>query len=350
VRQENKSLPKTQKQSSKLIGINFQGFGSSAFQNRITPVPPFKYIEDSFKIFSKNGIRAVRVPFYWEPWEYDKSNCCDDLISIGKAGDKYGIMCLYDNHQWECSSWLGQGIGMPNSLISTLYEMKTGQIPNHSIKKDFWNRWWDREIKTVDGVDGWDAQLDYLKNIVKLLKDRKSTMGFEILNEPEVFRRQDYCKVGNYHEYMVNELRKITDKPLFFSWVLSHTIIDNPFLQTKVAPVTRSNIIYDGHAYPPSFFRVLYFRVIALLMRNITLYIGEFNSGFEKGTILTQKQIFRYIKRLNNFLNYGWALWRWSYIPDLNIPAFNLARIEDNRIQKGIYFKYFVKAINEINS
>ncbi|MDF2770066.1 MAG: hypothetical protein K0S91_2902, partial [Nitrososphaeraceae archaeon] len=56
------------------------------------------------------------------------------------------------------------------------------------------------------------------------------------------------------------------------------------------------------------------------------------------------------IKRLNNFLNYGWALWRWSYIPDLNIPAFNLARTEDNRIQEGIYFKYFVKAINEINS
>ncbi|HEX5891463.1 MAG TPA: hypothetical protein VFY41_01255 [Nitrososphaeraceae archaeon] len=29
-------------------------------------------------------------------------------------------MCLYDNHQWECSSWLGQEIAIPNSLISTL--------------------------------------------------------------------------------------------------------------------------------------------------------------------------------------------------------------------------------------
>jgi hypothetical protein len=59
-----------------------------------------------------------------------------------------------------------------------------------------------------------------------------------------------------------------------------------------------------------------------------SVYWREFNSGFEKGTILTQKQIFQYIKRLNNFLNYGWALWRWSYVPDLNIPAFNLAKIE----------------------
>jgi len=49
---------KTQKQSSKIIGINFSGFGSSAFQNRITPVPPFKYIEDSFKLFFKEGIQS----------------------------------------------------------------------------------------------------------------------------------------------------------------------------------------------------------------------------------------------------------------------------------------------------
>jgi hypothetical protein len=129
-------------------------------------------------------------------------------------------------------------------------------------------------------------------------------------------------------------IKEYNNKPLFFSWVLSHTIIDNSFLQTKVSPVTRSNIIYDGYVYPPSFFRVLYFRVIAFLVRNITLYIGEFNSGFEQGTVLTQKQIFQYIKRLNNFLNYGWALCRWSYIPDLNIPAFDLAKIEITEYKK----------------
>ena len=56
-----------------------------------------------------------------------------------------------------------------------------------TLKGDFWNRWWNREISTTDGVDGWDAQLAYLKGIVKILKDRKSTVCFEILNEPDVF-------------------------------------------------------------------------------------------------------------------------------------------------------------------
>ena len=69
-------------------------------------------------------------------------------------------------------------------------------------KKDFWNRWWNREIITTEEVDGWDAQLDYLKRIVKPLKDCKSTFGFEILNEPEVFSLSHYQKVGHYHEYI----------------------------------------------------------------------------------------------------------------------------------------------------
>ncbi len=89
---------------------------------------------------------------------------------------------------------------------------------------------------------------------------------------------------------------------------------------------------------------MLYFRSIALLMGNIPLYIGEFNSGFTNGTTLTQKQVYEYAKRFKSFATYGWALWRWSYIQDQNIPAFNLTNIVDNRIQPGIYFNYLRNA------
>jgi hypothetical protein len=76
-------------------------------------------------------------------------------------------------------------------------------------------------------ADGWDAQLDYLKRAVKLLKllkHRKSTFGFEILNEPEVYSISHYRKVGHYHDYMIKELRKITEKPLFFCWALPRKV------------------------------------------------------------------------------------------------------------------------------
>jgi hypothetical protein len=135
---------------------------------------------------------------------------------------------------------------------------------------------------------------------------------------------------------MIRELRKITDKPLFFCWALPRGVVDTPVLQVFVAPSTKDNVIYDGHAYPPSLSRMLYFRSIALLMGNIPLYMGEFNSGFTNGTTLTQNQVYEYVERFTSFAIYGWALWRWSYIQDQNIPAFNLTKIVNNRYNQGL--------------
>jgi len=82
-------------------------------------------------------------------------------------------------------------------------------------------------------------------------------------------------------------------------------------------------------------------------MRNVPLYLGEFNSGFTSGAILNQDQLSEYMNMCKKSEVYGCALWRWSYIHDQNIPAFNLARIVDGKIQPGTYFNYFVKALKE---
>jgi aryl-phospho-beta-D-glucosidase BglC (GH1 family) len=122
---------------SRLIGVNFHGYGSSVYQNGSTPVPPENYIEDSFRIFSNNGITCVRITLYWESWEHDTREFNIDLETIASTADKYGIKCIYDNHQWECSSWIGSGIGFPNSLMSNYYEraVQPGKIPSYSIKR-----------------------------------------------------------------------------------------------------------------------------------------------------------------------------------------------------------------------
>ena len=71
-------------------------------------------------------------------------------------------------------------------------------------------------------------KLRFIK-MLTILKDCKSTLGFEILNEPEVFLLRDYYKVDVYHDFMVKEIRKITDKPLPFCWALFHGVVDNPY-------------------------------------------------------------------------------------------------------------------------
>jgi hypothetical protein len=83
-------------------------------------------------------------------------------------------------------------------------------------------------------------------------------------------------------------------------------------------------------------------------MGNVPLYMGEINSGFTKNTVLTQDQVCEYLKRLERFGSQGWAFWRWSYIHDYNIPAFNMAITDNNRIRPGIYFSYLKNAIEII--
>ena len=161
------------------IGVNFQGFESSAYQNRITPEPPQDYIEDSFHIFSKNNISMLRIPYSWESWEVNKSGFHEDLQKISNVADAYDISCIYDNHQWECSSWLGWGIGMPNSLLSSHYGKNAGKSPSRVVLKDFWKRWWRRKITNKDNIDGWEAQMTFVKEVIICLKNKKSTFGLK---------------------------------------------------------------------------------------------------------------------------------------------------------------------------
>lgn len=331
----------------RLTGVNFQGYGSSAFQNRFTPIPPKNYVEDSFKIFSDHGLSCIRIPVYWESWEFNKGQFHNDLNEIAATAEKYDLKCIYDNHQWECSSWIGSGIGFPNSLMSRHYERTAHQTsrPDYYLKKDFWNRWWNRTMETVDGTDCWDAQLVYLLDFIELIKDHKSTYGFELLNEPAVFALSHYKRIRIYYDYIIKGLRKITSKPLLFCWAAPHRIIDFPTFQAMASPSASENVIFDCHPYPPSVMHISYFKLITFLIgKNIPIYVGEFNSNMKTGSTLSQSQLSRYFKRLKMMGVLGAAIWRWSYIQDQNIPAFNLAEVRNESIIPLEYFKYFVKA------
>lgn len=334
--------------NSNNIGVNFQGFESSAYQNRTTPTPPQDYIEDSFQIFSKNNIFMLRIPYSWESWEYNKSNFYEDLEKISKVADAYNISCIYDNHQWECSSWLGCGIGMPNSLLSTNYQKNTGSRPNRNVIKDFWKKWWNRKVINRDNVDGWEAQISFIKEIVAYLNNKKSTCGFEILNEPQVYHILDYNKIGHYHNFAMQELRKCTDKLLFFNAAVSHIPFDNPILQSQVAPTTKGDTLYDVHIYPPSSYNMRFFRLVCSLLQNVQIYIGEFNSGYKYGANLSKNKLIKYLKMFHKSKIFGGALWRWYYTQDSNIPAFNLTKIGNGKISPNVNFFNLVEALREI--
>ena len=104
----------------------------------MTPKPTIGYIPDPSKIF-KAGIQCIRFPLLWESCEKNPEEFNQELDNISSAAGKYDILCIYDNHQWECSSYIGEGIGFPNSLLIGSCELHSDPSGRPSIQDlKFW--------------------------------------------------------------------------------------------------------------------------------------------------------------------------------------------------------------------
>ena len=331
-----------------LLGVNFHGFSCASHQNNSHDLkPPKEYISDSFKIFKEARIQYIRFPLYWESYEKNPEGFIEELDTFSSTADEYNISCVYDNHQWECSSYLGEGIGFPSSLFVNSFEPDPSSSKKPSIHqlRKFWNGWWDRELKTKDGQDAWDAQLDFILEIIKKVKNKRSTIGFEILNEPQVCRQIDFRKVGNYHDYIIKNISAITDKPLFFCFTFGAAlgVINFPWEQAKAKPSAnvRNNIILDVHPYPPNFLTMGYYKMVSSLMNNITVCVGEFNAGTREWVTINERQFKLYIKSLKQFNISAAAFWEWSYKIDDTHPAFNIAKVINDKIYPNRNFEVF---------
>jgi hypothetical protein len=343
------------RQSPNAIGVNFGAVQAAYYQNRSNINPPCHYVEDSMKILSQAGIRTIRVPFYWESYERSRQEFYSDLFHILEHASINNLQVVLDNHHWQTGSWLGWGLGFPNSVLSVCYpKNRFGQRrPNYDHVRGFWFRFWDRTARDTQGRDVWERQVEFLKEVVTLTRDHPAVVAYEILNEPEIWRKKDYFKINRYNAFMLSQLRPLVRSRHKFviSWALPRgrvRVIDAPRHQRNQItglPDLR-DLIYDSHAYPPNCSRLRYFHDIVAGL-GAQLWMGEFNSGFRKGATLNKEQLFQYIKRLQNAGIYGWQLWKFDYRFDSNIPAFNLAQIDkiNNRIKPTESFCHLAEAI-----
>ena len=90
-----------------------------------------------------------------------------------------------------------------------------------------------------------------------------------------------------------------------------------------------------------------YYKVLSSLMKNISIYVGEFNAGIKKGVEINSIQFKKYIKRLKDFKVSGGAFWVWSYVIDKDHPAFNLTNVIDDKIYSNTNFDNFTNVIKE---
>ena len=364
------------------LGVNMRGYYTSMPQSRDFKFPfPDNYYDTSFKDISKaNIVDHVRYRFYWESYVRNSSAFLKEIEDVAKTADKYGIKVVYDNHQFHTSSWLnaGRGTGFPPYFFTdhALYEQDSGGTPKSAVSKTWWTNWWNNAM-TVNGSDGWTLQLDFLKKIVSITDKHPSTLGYEILSEPQVHSEDQWAKIGKYNTFMTDELRKITNKTIIYSMNipidLKSSINVNAANLAKMTPQNKQNVVFKFSLYgiPDDGYQSDKLQLFenASRIAGVPLYIGEWNNVKRVETYndhgekiwviddvqsdISQADANAIVGKFRDIGIWGLAYWEWSFVPN-DTPNFNLVNVTSDKVtgketmQPTEYFKIIENAYKEL--
>jgi hypothetical protein len=346
-----------------LIGVAMRGNHTSEKETRDSrTVAPSDYYEESFKLIHDAGLNHVRYLLYWESYVRNPSLFLQELETVADTADRWGIKVLYDNHQWHTSSWLeSRATGFPSFLFESnpALEPDSGGNTNDESARIWWTDWWNRAVKNANGNDGWILLAGFLTNLVNALDSHPSTIGYEILSEPQIHSDDQWEKVGQFNTFMVNELRKVTQKTIAFSQQVPASInaqnIDvTPENQAKMAPVDKNNVVFKISLYGVSTDSFQKARLDGLVeaaqLMGVPIYVGEWNNVVREreggvfrispeASDLTQQDINTFLEDFRRVGVWGWAFWQWNF-KDHNVPNFNLIQLtEGGDITTTVYYQ-----------
>ena len=177
-------------------GLNKLSFALSA----VTTQPKL------LKFISDNTFGLIRVRLYWEKYLQDPVTWQARLQATADAADANGLKIIYDFHQFGQSSYFNSSyIGWPPSMVSAAIGPLTNYATIQLAQKAWMRKWWDN-AGTFNGKKYWDAQVDFMLQAFGVFKDRASTLGYEILNEPDLYETTDLANYKLYLEYIGNKL------------------------------------------------------------------------------------------------------------------------------------------------
>ncbi len=366
--------------SPALIGVNMLGYYTSLPQTREFKNPfPDNYYDQSYKIIKEGGMNHVRFVYYWESFVKNPIAFINELKFAATLGDKYGIKIIYDNHQFHTSSWLNpqRGTGFPSFLFqnNSAYPYGSGGGPKYPSAAAWWTDWWNRVITDTNGTDGWNLQAQFLRKVVSTVDSHPSTVGYEILSEPQVHSADQWEKVGKYNTFMTDEMRQVTKKNIIYSMSipvdLKSNIGVNATNLAKMAPANKTNTIFKFSIYglpsPGSYQEErLKMFISAGNLSGVPVYIGEWNN-VARDKVINEEGDFVYeinpkasditpddttviLKKFNEIDPYGWAFWYWNFRPH-RVENFNLVTSDDNgNLIPTKYFDILKNAVHSVYS
>jgi aryl-phospho-beta-D-glucosidase BglC (GH1 family) len=273
---------------------------------------PNNYVGESMRHLNLHGLNVVRVPFYWESFHNNPSAFLNELEVVARAAQANDICVIFDNHHWYTSShWdieiagKSDGRGFPSFAVKSF---PTRNNDYEATAGPFWKAFLSNDI-SVGGKKIWEVQADFFAKVVNRVDRFESVIGYEILNEPHLFSKDQYDDLGNYHTYMAKKIRGITDKMIFFDRETARGFPRDAASEHKIVPTGVPNIVYGPHLYSVPFSgsnaekQIANFREWAREW-GVKVLIGEFSADTQQETDLYLREF-----KENSF---GWTYYAWK--------------------------------------
>lgn len=363
---DNETRSKISKSNTHLPfqGVNFLGYNTTLTESRHHKPVPSDYFDQSFKMISQAGLNIIRFLVNWESYNKNPSLFMSELATVAGLADKWKLNVIYTNNQFHISSWLDpiSGYGFPSILFKNDKNLPYGGggSSDNETAKLWWTNWYNRSIFDINGNDGWILQAEYLKNIVSAVDDYKSTLGYEILNEPQVYSADQWKKIGNYNTFMTDELRKLTSKIIVFDRQLPSDvggpIYALPDNMAKMAPKNTTNVIFKATLFGiPTHCSYAEARLNTAArtaqILGIPLWLGEFNVGVTSlfpYADVDQNDVDLFISKFGEVNSWGWSFWMWSFREHpRNVKNYDLIKVTDHDIKTTKYFGFLENAVFE---
>jgi aryl-phospho-beta-D-glucosidase BglC (GH1 family) len=311
------------------LPISLQSASTSNLQgvNLLDPVliqtsvgPPYYLgypppVNSSLQLIKSYGFNFIRIPYYWESYQADPDKFLREVDLIASMAEKLGLYVDWDFHHLKASSYFyfynsSSFGGFPYFFLSK-YPFNGGE----SAEKKFWEDFFDRNI-THKGKDIWQLQAEFMIKIVRTVDKYSSTLGYEILNQPTVFDKSQYAKIGKYNTFIAQQLRNHTSKYIFFDFACNSDCSDIEFSnQSLLKPISVDNVIFAPHRFGKPYTDMFTF------LENLSSSWGGIPIVLGEWARTDQAEIMKYVCELHA-AGIGWSFWSWNYQEhgDVGVP------------------------------
>ena len=298
-----------------------------------TAVQP-DYVDRFVAKAKESGFNVLRIPVRWEGYVDNKDNFLEELEYLVKTANDHDIYVWIVFFQYDASShWRFKvsphGGGFPEYVVSCYQPTKDYELDPEI--REFWDDYYSNKVRDSSNsckqtLDVWSDQADFMEDMIDVVDGYSNVIGYELINEPHVWKDSHYDQLGELHTWLAEELRESTDKTLIFTRETAHGLKPDGtkyqrqiHLEYKILPKDpANNLVYAPHLYRLNDIerQVSQWKEVqkkwAAMGYDVEIAVGEWapESPQIKAPLVTLQDIDRYV---SVWSREGWMHTYWAY-------------------------------------